>query len=344
VVASRGDRQLLFVNGVARPDYQQVGAAVFSPDAGRLAFAAKQAGKWHVVLDGQPGAAWDQVGAFTFGHDGRRFAYVADKDKEWRVVVDGKVGPVFQNVSRPVISQDSRRIAYRGELIPKRGYTVTTDSKAVALQSRLVPLLAGPTPLSAAWVRGRRGELLAPNVVLAGPAISPEGRHIVYPSGDHLKSDVFVDVFVDRERTLEFKSEGTAHPLIPAYPLFSADGRRFGIQLSQLGRNWLGGRRWFRVFDVRTDSATSRMVFENPRDQPAGNSSLTIQSPVFSPGGDHLAFVVTYPGGTYRVVLDGRDGKTYNEVVAATLHFSGDAVIYLAREGRRFYRVTQPVK
>ncbi len=68
---------------------------------------------------------------------------------------------------------------------------------------------------------------------------------------------------------------------------------------------------------------------------------MAIQKPTVSPGGDHLAYVVAHPGAKYRVVLDGRDGKTYDEVVAGTLHFSGETAVYVARVGRRLYRVAQ---
>jgi hypothetical protein len=56
-------------------------------------------------------------------------------------------------------------------------------------------------------------------------------------------------------------------------------------------------------------------------------------------------------GGKSLVVVDGFEGKRYEELLAdqwgpvkSTLRFGGESsVTYLAREGRKFYRVTQPL-
>jgi hypothetical protein len=89
------------VDGVAGPEYDEVGDAVFSPDGKRVAYSPKKGEKWLIVLDGVEEARYDVVGDAVFSPDSRHVAYTANHSKRRVVVVeDGVEGPEYDLVVR----------------------------------------------------------------------------------------------------------------------------------------------------------------------------------------------------------------------------------------------------
>jgi hypothetical protein len=114
------------------------GSLIFSPDGKRLAYAAKNATNWLVVVDGKPGPDRGRIlkGSLIFSPDGKRpagdvpggrVAYAAWKGYKWIVVVDGNAGPEYSSTPGAIFSPDGKRVAYKAQKGKK--WLVLVDGK-----------------------------------------------------------------------------------------------------------------------------------------------------------------------------------------------------------------------
>lgn len=153
--ARKGDKAVLVSGEEESPEYDDIGALTpssadgtgsiwdvlpivqFSPNGKRVAYRAKLADEWFVVVDGREGPAFTAIAHGAFSPDGKSFAYAASpEDGKWAVVVDGEVGPLWDNWrAGPVFSPDGQRLAYaadRGELgkDAKRARLIVDDQES----------------------------------------------------------------------------------------------------------------------------------------------------------------------------------------------------------------------
>jgi hypothetical protein len=116
IVEHRG--QFIVVDGRRGPTFDAVpiGTLAMSRRGGHLAYAARAARRWRVVIDGVLGPAYDGIGELLYSADGEHLAYAAQRGRSWRVVVDGREGPPFDALLAHALqfSADSRRLAYAG--------------------------------------------------------------------------------------------------------------------------------------------------------------------------------------------------------------------------------------
>lgn len=111
-----GNGQYVVADRVRGRTYDAIGlgALTFSADSRRLAYAARRAGQWRVVVDGEEGPAYAGIGELLFSADGRRVAYAAERGGSWLIVADGVEGPPFDEVLAHTLqfSRDGKRLAY----------------------------------------------------------------------------------------------------------------------------------------------------------------------------------------------------------------------------------------
>lgn len=70
-----------------------------SPDNRRLVYAAKEGGKWFLVVDDKEEKQYDSIGInIAFSPDSKRIAYVALEGAKMFVVVDGKEEKQYDNI------------------------------------------------------------------------------------------------------------------------------------------------------------------------------------------------------------------------------------------------------
>jgi hypothetical protein len=60
----------------------------------------------------EPGATYDKIANITFSPDGKHLAYVAKKADGWTLVIDGEEGPLFDLIGPPQFSDDSQNVAH----------------------------------------------------------------------------------------------------------------------------------------------------------------------------------------------------------------------------------------
>ena len=102
------------VDGQEGKQYDGVGSPVFSPDGTRLAYLAKQADKWLIVVDGVDGKLYDDIRytSLTFSPDGQHVAYDVKQAGEEFVVVDGVEGKQYTSIMGKVIFDSAHNLHY----------------------------------------------------------------------------------------------------------------------------------------------------------------------------------------------------------------------------------------
>lgn len=344
-----GDRQRLAHDHCAGAAFDGLGEIVFSPDGERLAYTALAGGRWHVVIDGEVGAAVDGVFARTLRFDpsGARVAYVAEVEGGARVFVDRAAGPRVDAVSALHLPREGG-VGY----VARRGassFVVRGDELGPA-HARVGALWVGKDGHTAyaAWQRRRwllihDGAALATSAALPELAGSDDGQHVAWLARD----DAGVVVWLDRApllgpfarvrpRSLGF---GPGHAS-PSFVAERADGRQRAVvagaeqpALDRLGALVFSadGRHW--AYAGRRDARHVLIVdgIERTLREPIGD-------PVLSAAGDRIAFVpLAAPA---RAVVDGRE-FAFPLLLPDTLAFARDgrhwAVVAGSSSERRLY-------
>jgi Tol biopolymer transport system component len=321
---TRGGRTVMVVDGKEGPEFEKLGDPAFSPDSRRVAYAVKKPkGKWTMIVDGQEGTELEEATFPVFSPDSKRLAYAA-RQGGWRIVIDGKEGPVFRSVTRPAFSSDSRRIAYLG--LPGK------LEKAIKVQ--VVRNLAGLSALTNVWVPMVDDQPGEPNLIIAGPAFSADGKRVAYATGDHVQSTLFID----GQKVQEFSVKRKSRMLLVRNLTFSPDGKRVACELAEGGHVYING-----IVQTGNESgqAQRRVVLDGQEGKELDVFGLVNLR--FSPDSRHLAYEAQGPLKSW-IVIDGREGKPYQQVLWGSLFFtSNDSVTYVAVEGKKLYRVTQSI-
>ena len=208
------------------------GSFEFSDDGARTAYAARQDGKWQVVIDNRPGPKYDGVDASSriFTLNGTRTAYAASRDKKWRIVINGEEGPRYDDVSELIYSPDGRRMAYvAGRITGRfaRDQSLVLDGQAGPWTSRIGQLYAfcGSEAHVSSREFGYRSDLANGKLALDhgnayGVVFSPDGKHVAYPAGNSNE----VRVIQDGKPGPAYSQTGT--------PVFSSDGEHLAYVAS----------------------------------------------------------------------------------------------------------------
>ena len=322
---ARAGRWVVVVDGKEEAaEFEKPGQIAFSPDSRRLAYAGKKVkGKWVIVADGKEGPELEEALFLVFSPDSKRLAYAA-RQGGWRIVVDGKQSLAFRSVTRPVFSPDSQRLAYL--VIPAK-----LEHK---INVTVVHNLAGVSPFRDVWAPVVDDQMGEPNLIFAGPIFSPDSKQAAYAAGDHVQSTLFIG----GQKIQDFSERKKGRLFLVRSLVFSPDGKRWACALSEGGHMYMNtiaqvGSEW--------SQAQRRVVVdgqEGPEYDIPGMVNLR-----FSPDSQHLAYEAQGMLNSW-VMVDGREGKHYDQVLWGTLFFSSnDSVTYVAREARKFYRVRQSV-
>jgi hypothetical protein len=370
------DKWMIVVDGQPGPEFAYIDQGwTFSPDGKHLAYKARTgSNKWVIVLDGQPGPEFENIakGPF-FSPDGSRLSYEVLQGPKNLIVVDAKPGPEFDAVPSTIgkstffhssvgafgFSPNGQHLSY----MARRGqkFVVTQDGQT---GPEFPFILAGPVfstdSQHAAYAGWERDAI---SMVLDGKIT----KKISVPEGKPLYTQSGRQTAVDRETAWDSAGEVFA-PLVPLWPVFFA-GELFAtaaaksvnfvehITFSPNGQRlaYIVGRGGH-IFDGKEHSRAQRRVVLDGQEGRQYDAEALFNL-TFSSDSSHFAFEVhNADKGKSFVVLDGQEGKPYDELltnkmgwwqpwVQGTLRFQDDnSVTYLAREGRKFYRVTQQLR
>lgn len=324
-VVQQGGKMYPVVDGTLGEGFHEIVEAnvYFGPgDAPRLAFLARTAptAKPAWFVDGKdPGKTYDEVRALIWSPDGKRYAYAVRSGDKQFFVLDGVPGgqKEFDLVADRsfTFSADGKRYAYAG-LRDKKVYIVV-DGKESGPYDQASPPVFSPDGSKVAWAVGVAGP--APAAAGAAPATSPAGGAVgnVNPSANQVI--VRAHVVVNDEPQKDYDR------VIGETIRFSPDSQRLAYLAAS---KELAKDKLFYVVDGQPTNAF---------DQVRGGAFI------FSPDSKRYAFVVLDQGSNI-VVLDGREGRKFDEIAA--LQFSPDSrrLAYVARRGNRFFAVTNNVE
>ncbi len=372
--------ELIVVDGKEGPEFEKVGAPHISPDGQRLAYAAKRRKKWVIVADGKEGPTFLEVRSVSFSSDGRHLAHAAltgrkeatephgEGTEVWVMVVDGEKGPEFEDVSAPVFSPNGQHIAYRGERTTYKGRreVLMLDGKEIGefeytglpwnieTQRREFDPQGQPvfSPDSQHWAM--RAKLGNKHLLIADgkegpelewspgrPLYSPDSQHIGYVASRGLLAKLEFVGFLDGKRLDAAQSGGNWLTVVSFADLtFSPDSQRLAYVEVWAGQNFVEGR---------TTRAKRCVVVDGHSSEVYDTLGIDLG---FSPDSHHFVYSVRggVSGDKSTVVTDGQQGKLYDDVIGgnffpekarADAGTSPTEFVYIAREGRKFYRVTE---
>jgi len=336
IVLRDGDKKI-----IEDPAISSVSFASF----GRFELVIHRNNKWSYLIDGEEGPAFDVLGRLLFSSDGKHYAYggisgqvsawtrrskgttmlITDGNKlEYQIKIRGNwpdpaSSPISlmscnQGISDPVFSSDGLHMAY----------SVADEVELAELnEKRIVAIRV---------IRDGRKDPLFFEMKPVEMAFSPDGTHLACLG---FQGEKLVEV---RDGTVTGAFESLGEYISPSALTWSADGQRTAF-IAHVGNH----------IRVVTDGVPGKEY--QIRD-------FWPTKPVFSPNGKHWACVIRDTkirrGGVYGsfVLIDGQEGKAYDDVVRIgrlegesyikdSLFFPDDeTVVYVAREGHKFYRVT----
>jgi Tol biopolymer transport system component len=306
----RGLHRGLYVDG-KEVDPQHGNLPVWSPDGRRWAYWTFGLYDSQMVEDGRQtefhALRGDARNFPVFSPDGRHLAYRAHREKGTNVciVVDGEVRNEYGDAGQPVFSPDGLHLAYAFGL--GTGAGVELDGKVVS------------------------GGF---HSVLADPVFSPDGEHLAFiatlkdqdqkPRRGGYISLSYIQV-LDGALTYVKAETPTATASGVHGLTFSPDSRQLAY-----------------VVHIDKKPNNTMVILDG---QQHGPEFRDAGAPVFSADGRYLAFSIRR-GEKTAVVVDARESKAYDRVLDHTLTFAADGkgATYVASEGTRLYRVTQPVE
>lgn len=287
----------------------------------------KDSGKCCVWMDGKESPIYDQVrglvkGAyrgqdFAFSPDGNRLAYTARKGSKWVMVVDGNESAVFDGVREPYFSFDSKHICYVGfrgkdsilvldgkECGRYPGISMNLPSFTAKTPQRRIDTMYCPCVFgsddhfaySAVKERGKNGSDGVVAVIDGKETSRYQSIGIIEfsPDGKHA---AFVARKAEREFVVLDGKPGMKHGDIEKLLTFSPDSKHLAYVATDFDNN--GDGRSFVVVDGKPGAK-----FRNV-------SGISVS---FSPDSKHVSYFASPDGEKYCMVVDGKAGKTYDEV------------------------------
>jgi hypothetical protein len=357
-------------------EYEDISFPQYSPDGKHLAFFGKRAKKWIAIVDGKElgpeldefwGSSWD------FTSDSSRFFAAARIKNDWMYVVDGTPGPSFGVISYIAFSRDGKHYAYAGT-IAKGGFTGFTKQKtigSIVLDGQTIGSYEGRGMGGALKTLGGTTESLVTGVQdltpdfhgVSTPGFSPEGKVVYAARRDKGDVAVFVGdaagagfdeilspvVFSETsghfayvaKRSNDFVAIRDNQPGTIFTPSkhgatevqwisIGEDGNHLAFEMVSGGQLFKGG-------------TTARALRSLVLDGIAGPeyNALGLARFNFDNKAEHYCYEVVGAMGRQDLVnVDGHESRLYDEVSNARISADGKSVVFTARDGARFLRVT----
>ena len=365
--AKRGERWVVVVDGVEVGEYERIAdGPEFAPGSMRLAYSARRGGKWVSVLDGMEGKEYDELvpepgfsrngKCFTykakrgdkwmyvlngvegkeyddvsiipqFSPDGKRFTYTAKHGEKWAVVIDAVEGPEYDRIVHgPAFAPDSTRLAYSA----KRGEKWAIVVDGVEQKAYSLPILRNPVFRTKIRIPD---ELISESSFLQ-PVFSTDSKHVGYGAmSGSFKAVVVVDGV-----------EGKEYLQLASPPTFSPDSKRVAYGAIVRRSIVSGSCKAVVVVDgvegKEYPLVTSPPIFSPDSRRVAYAAMVRGKAPCIVPGD----FAGTHRGGKWAVVVDGVEGKEYDDVQDVGFSPDTSRLTYAARRDKKWVVVEEVVE
>ena len=375
VVGDATGKSALFLNDKTVAAGRDISLVAISPDGKRLAYVVHESeDKWHAVVDGVAGDTYDSLkyalgdslkyttaDLLAFSPDGKHLAYVAQKGGKQMIVIDGNAQLQHDRILRGnptgsglmgyvLFSPDSQRYAYvafdqggvdqtlivdgiKFKTGAFRDVSFSRDSKHIAydfIDDDLVHHF---------YVDDKE---IGHCTFGAGPVLSDDGKHAAYAEEGQRANTSHTVLDGKEGPPIPQKSrEGAGIALTALFVdklVFSPDGRRLAFdeeepigsgRFSSVNLDGVEGRRSYALIgnlifspDNRNlaCAAMNRAVGGPPEwrivlNGKDGQTFDFVLPPVFSPDSKHLAYAAR-KAGKWMVVLDGQTIATYEAIIS----------------------------
>ncbi len=346
-VAERGGRSIVVVDSVESGPYEFIETTPlkFTSDSRHIFYVARRGNNDVLVRDNNELRVADQIGSFTISPDGKRIAYAFRAGEEWRVVVDDKVDKPYRSIGNSIVfSEDSKHSLYRGSnerndvivvdgveqkhhgIIPEATYSFTPDNRPVyvyELRRGIVSWVVGDVEsksyddvwksiwLSAdgkhnAFVASDGKKLFVVNDRIEGPGFDDIRSFIFSPNGARW---MYVGLLAGK---VSLVLDGVVTEYEDVYDGgFSPDSKRLALNIKKNGKSVI-------IVDG---------VETKPNDAQFGRL-------LFSEDSQRLAYVAGTGKGVFFVV-DGKEGRSYDEVRDLKFINASRSFFYQAKRGER---------
>ena len=312
--ARTGRRTQMVLDGLEQAFYDSIDYWMVSATGGKIAAAVQRENAAFVVLDGSEGRQWQRVRLGALSQTGEVLAYVGTENDEERVMIGDSRGRKYERVYDVCLTPDGEQYAYRAQ--GDRKWRIVVDG----VEHKPYDHVSGPRLSDdgrhVAYVAVRGGQFLfvknqqeSPlfdEAELKAPTLSPDGLRYAAVARRGPRAYVVVDG----------QEKSPCDEVLPL-PVFSADSKRL-------------------AYGVRKSGGICQLVVD---DAPAG-AYEGIHAIAFSPDSRRVSAVVSQ-GGKQVVMIDGKPGRGYDEIQAASLAFSPDSqsIAYAARRADKWHVV-----
>ena len=331
ILSQKGNKYLVTLDGAPGKEYEWIvrGSLGFTPDSKHLAYIVQQGDDMFAVVDGKEGKAYKEIASsnITFAPVGSRYAYYGKPkgaSNKWVAVIDGQESKEFDQVGNLTFSPDGKRVAYGVEQGGKQFFVV---DNAVGAE-REFDKVSGP---SFTWSPdGKRyayGGVRDTKVIIIadgkeGKPYKESTRPIFSPDSNHL---VYVGIPDDKKAMLvaDGKEQKEYRRIISESIRFSPDSSRLAYIASRPDKK---------------DPTKDEMFFVIDDQETPNYEALKLDSFVFSPDSKRTSFVCV-KNKKFIVVIDGLEGKEYDQVQMTKFSPDSKKIAYVALRDKRVYVV-----
>jgi len=332
ILKKKGDKYVVVVNGKEGREYEWIlaNSLVFTSDPARCAYIVQQESRMFVVLDGKEGKKYHEIvgGELYPAAAGGRLAYYARNDAKGKrfLVIDDEEGKEYDQVGNLAFSPDGKRVAYGVEAGGRQFFIIdgvpAREHEKVAGGS----FVWSPDSKRYAYGAVKEGKVVvvidgkeeAPCDEATRPVFSPDGQHIAYAVRNGTVWQLILDGRPVKEHERIFGDTVR----------FSPDSKRLA---------YMAGRRETVKRDGK-DVVLERRFYVVDGEEMRAYDLLVPNAFVFSPDSRRTAYVGV-KNNRLVVVIDGIEGREYDDV--RLVQFSPDSrrLAYLARRDNRAYAV-----
>jgi hypothetical protein len=350
VVAAKGSRQVLLVDGVEGPAFDEIplnfawslsregrGSIVFSPTGGHSAYVGRRAADFIAVIDGKEAGTLTTTAtvnngtargwAFMFSHDGTRLAYAAGGPGAWVMIVDGVKSAPYAAIDFSQAFLKGKRLVYVAQTADQQWHAVV-DGKPSPGYVQISSLQVTPDGAHYAYLANSGGPLKTVAVVdgveskgaglgVQELELAPDGRFA------YVGWTVAPRPNVDRDENAKAALfvGGQALPGICCGPTFS-NRLPGGIANPRRYVAWSPDGKGFAYIKSNRPAPGVTVIVDG---KPMGPAYQLAEDLIWSPDGSRLAYVGTSPAGSFEVI-GGQETEALNN--STEFHWSPDGKRY----------------
>lgn len=198
VAGTRNRKMQIVYNGTPGPVFDEIRHVTFSPDGTRLVYAARQAGKWHLIEKDQKGPEYNMIHRVNFSPDSGSLVYIAQTKEGFVAVHNGKQSPVVDViVGDPIFSNDGKRMAYSYAEKTRDGFAMRlwVDGEPGRPYDNIGAYLFSPDGKQFAYTAHKGGKQFVVHGdtehdaydAVGIPLFAPGGRYLVYKAQNGLE-------------------------------------------------------------------------------------------------------------------------------------------------------------